>query len=87
MVLVCGGVEVASWPLTTWGRPDLGAVEALARLQPVARRLGCSIRLRDACWELLELLDLAGLGAVADVALVRWAGRPKAANRSVSTKL
>lgn len=43
-------------------RPDLALVDALARLQLAARRLGCSIRLRDASRELHELLDLAGLG-------------------------
>ncbi|HWC10920.1 MAG TPA: hypothetical protein VG455_06820 [Acidimicrobiales bacterium] len=63
MVLVCRGTEVASWPLTGDG-PDLSAVDALARLQLAARRLGCSIRLRDACSELSELLDLVGLEEV-----------------------
>ena len=61
MVLVCGPDEVASWPLTGQGSPDLSAVDALARLQLAARRLGCSIRLRETCAELVELLDLAGL--------------------------
>jgi ABC-type transporter Mla MlaB component len=61
VVLVCGPNEVASWPLTGDGRPDLSAVEALARLQVAARRLGCSIQLRDTCAELSELLHLAGL--------------------------
>ena len=61
VVLVRGPDEVASWPLTGKGRPDLSAVDALARLQLAARRLGCSIRLRDTCAELAELLDLVGL--------------------------
>lgn len=61
VVLVCGDVEVVSWPLTGCGRPELGSVDELARLQLVARRLGCSIRLRDARVELLELLNLVGL--------------------------
>ncbi len=64
MVLVRGGIEVASWPLTGAERPDLCAVETLARLQLAARRLGCSIRLRDTCAELSALLDLAGLADV-----------------------
>jgi hypothetical protein len=42
------------------GCPDLGVVDGLARLQLVARRLGCSIRLRGSV-ELAELLDLVGL--------------------------
>jgi hypothetical protein len=62
VVLVCGDVEVASWPLAGLDRPDLAVVNELARLQLAARRLGCSIRLRAACTELRELLDLVGLG-------------------------
>ena len=42
-------------------RPDLALVGALARLQLAALRLGCSIRLRDPCPELRDLLDLVGL--------------------------
>ncbi len=44
--------------------PDMGTVDALARLQLAARRLGCSIRLRHASRELQELLSLAGLSDV-----------------------
>jgi hypothetical protein len=61
VVLVRGDVEVASWPLTQDTRPDLAAIDELVRLQLAARRLGCSIRLRDASGYLWELLDLAGL--------------------------
>jgi hypothetical protein len=61
VVLVRGDIEVESWPLA---QPDLSAVDELARWQLAARRLGCSIRLRNACVELLELLDLLGLGEV-----------------------
>ena len=64
VLLVRGDAEIASWPLTGCGRPDLSVVDHLVRLQLVARRLGCAIRLRDACRELTELLDLAGLGEV-----------------------
>ena len=42
-------------------RVDLSVIEALARLQLSARRLGLSIRLRDAQDGLWELLDLVGL--------------------------
>jgi hypothetical protein len=45
--------------------PDLAAVDALARLQLVARRLGCRMLLQRASPELGELLAFAGL----DVAL------------------
>jgi anti-anti-sigma regulatory factor len=45
--------------------PNLAAVNAVARLQLTARRLGCRFRLRDAGPELVALLDLVGLGEVA----------------------
>jgi len=41
--------------------PDAVTVDALARLQLTARRLGRWIRLRHACGELQELLTLMGL--------------------------
>lgn len=46
------------------GDPDVVAVDALARLQLTARRLGRQIRLRHACDELCELLALVGLSDV-----------------------
>ncbi len=63
-MLVRDDAELASWPLARWDCPDLTVVDELARWQLVARRLGCSIRLRGSCVELLELLDLLGLGDV-----------------------
>jgi hypothetical protein len=62
LVLVRGDVELASWPLAQWDCADLAVVDQLARWQLAARRLGCLIRLRGACPELVELLDLVGLG-------------------------
>jgi hypothetical protein len=41
--------------------PDAPAVDALARLQLTARRLGLEIQLRNASGELRQLLDLVGL--------------------------
>jgi hypothetical protein len=61
VVLARGDEELATWPLWWWGRPSLEAVDELARLELVARTLGCSIRLRNACVELCELLEFAGL--------------------------
>lgn len=61
MVLVRGDRELASWPLGAGAGHGLGLVDRLARLQLVAGRLGCCIRLRGAGRELVELLDLAGL--------------------------
>jgi hypothetical protein len=43
---------------------DAVAVDALARLQLIARRLGLEIRLRHASGELQELLAFAGLRGV-----------------------
>ncbi len=70
VVLVRGDAEVASWPLAKSDRPDLAVVDRLARWQLAARRLGCSIRLRDAGVELLELLDLLDLGEIVTRAAV-----------------
>ena len=41
--------------------PDAGTVEALARMQLTARRLGGRLMLRNACGELRDLLTLSGL--------------------------
>jgi hypothetical protein len=41
--------------------PDLAAVDTLARLHLVAKRLGYELRLSNACDPLRELLELAGL--------------------------
>jgi hypothetical protein len=46
--------------------PDLGLVDALARLQLMARRRGCAIRLLP-CEELRELLLLVGLAEALSV--------------------
>jgi hypothetical protein len=67
VVLARGDAEVASWLIAGRGRPDLFVVDELMRLQLAAGRLGCSIRLRDACVELCELLDLVGLSDVLTV--------------------
>ena len=41
--------------------PDVHTIDALARLQLAARRLGMEIRLHHASSELLELIAFAGL--------------------------
>jgi len=43
------------------GRADAWAVDALARLQLAARRLGCQVRLRGTSPELRELVVFMGL--------------------------
>jgi hypothetical protein len=64
IVLVRGGIEVASWPLRAEGRPDLALVDELARLQMTAKREGCDVRLRQPGPLLSELLHLVGLSEV-----------------------
>lgn len=44
--------------------PDLVAIDALARLQLTARRVGCEIALTGASTDLKELVALAGLDCV-----------------------
>ncbi|MEY2568833.1 MAG: hypothetical protein QOE35_3362 [Actinomycetota bacterium] len=68
VVLARDGGEVASWPLPGGGCADLAVVDHLARLQLAARRLGCSIHVRDAGARLVGLLELAGLSEVVPVA-------------------
>ncbi len=58
------GTVVATWVLPEGTRPDLGGVDALARLQLEARRRGWSIRLCTVCPRLGEVVDLAGLAGV-----------------------
>jgi hypothetical protein len=59
VVVLRGEIELFAGPLD--GRHDLALVDALARLQLVAHRLGCSVRVRDPGDELRGLLDLVGL--------------------------
>ena len=47
--------------------PTLGTLDVLARLQLVARRNGCEIRLVGSSPELRELIAFAGLEAVLPV--------------------
>ncbi len=50
---------------------DIATVDALARLQLTARRLGWRLRLRNVSVELRELIELAGLTGVLGVEPVR----------------
>ena len=52
---------VGTWTLMGEPRVDLALVNEVARWLLAARRLGCSIRLRDADRDLIDLLDLVGL--------------------------
>lgn len=44
--------------------PDAGTVDALARMQLTARRLGRRMKVRGACGELKDLVTIAGLNDV-----------------------
>lgn len=68
MVLLVGTDEVATWPLVSGRAPDLELVDDLARLQLMARRLGCAIGLRESHDELTELLALVGLAGLLEAA-------------------
>ena len=70
-------------------RPDLGTVDALARVALLAHRHGWGVDLRDAAPELRELLGLAGLAEIVscDGQASRRAGSPNIGkNRAVSRK-
>jgi hypothetical protein len=55
---------------------DLGAVDALARLQVAASRCGRRIRLHGADGGLAGLVDLVGLGAVVHLCPCRRRAKP-----------
>jgi ABC-type transporter Mla MlaB component len=59
-----GTPAVVTCDVAALSHPDAASVEALARLQLLARRSGCRVRLRDACVELRDLLVLMGLSEV-----------------------
>ncbi len=55
------GRVVAAWRLAGDRPPDLATVDALARLQLAARRLGITLEVQEMCGELAELVELVGL--------------------------
>ena len=59
-----GGADVFVCDVAGLTKPDVGTVDALARLQLAARRLGRPFRLRHASPDLVELLTLCGLDDV-----------------------
>jgi hypothetical protein len=62
--------------------PDPAILDALVRLQLAARRLGSSIRLENACTELVDLLALVGLSDV----LPAWGGSGVEMNRQIEQR-
>ena len=64
LVLEESGADVLVCDVTLLTDPDCATVDALARLELGARRLGRRIRLRGASPRLRELLQLAGLSEI-----------------------
>jgi hypothetical protein len=64
VVLTRAGTEVTRWPLEGCRAPTVAMVDALARLQLAAGRVGCSIELHDVSPDLARLLGLCGLQEV-----------------------
>jgi anti-anti-sigma regulatory factor len=64
--------------------PDAAAVDAICRIKLVASRLGWRLRLQNASPELIELLDLCGLGGVVP-ARARLSRRDGGAGRTAGT--
>jgi ABC-type transporter Mla MlaB component len=57
-----GDADLVTCDVADLDNPDLKAIDALARLQLTARRMGRSIRLRHVQAKLEDLLSLTGLG-------------------------
>ena len=58
-------------------KPDLSAVDRLARIQLGVRRGGHELCLADASFELMALIDFAGLGDVLRVEVQRQSEKGK----------
>jgi hypothetical protein len=52
-------------------KPDLSAIDQLARIQLGVCRGGCDLSLADACYDLMALIDFAGLADVLRVEVKR----------------
>ena len=70
------GSEVLSGALQGEGRPDLGTVDAVARLALHAARLGGALAITDLSPDLRALLDLAGV-------VVEVGGEPEGGEQSL----
>ena len=63
-LLASSNAELVICDVRALTRPDAVTIDALARLQLTARRLGSQVRLRHACGALQDLLALVGLSEV-----------------------
>ena len=64
LLLVRCRVDSIECDIGAFGEPDAATLEALARLQLTAGRLGKRLRFRGACGSLRDLVGFAGLGEV-----------------------
>ena len=54
-------------------KPDLAAIDELARIRLAATRCGCNLRLEQTSEDLMALIELAGLAGVLRVQVQRKA--------------
>jgi hypothetical protein len=66
-VLECSDAHLVLCDVGSVVDPDAVTIDALARLQLTARRLGRQIRFHRACGELVDLLAFVGLSGVLSV--------------------
>jgi ABC-type transporter Mla MlaB component len=64
VMLEGSGADLVVCDVSSVGPPDAGTIDALARMQLTARRLGRRVQLRHACADLQDLVALIGLGDV-----------------------
>jgi len=62
--LADGCPTVVTWDVSAATEPDAVTIEALARLQLCALRVGRRIRIEGACRQLADLLSVTGLDGV-----------------------
>lgn len=55
------GAVLARWAMAGESNPNIEAVDLIARWVVIARRASAEVRIENACPEMEELLELAGL--------------------------
>ena len=64
VMLEGSGADLVICDVSSVGDPDAGTIDALARMQLTARRMGRRVQLRHACADLQDLVAFTGLGDV-----------------------
>lgn len=64
LILSCTPTTTVVCDIAAVRDPDAAALDAVARLALTARRFGAAVELRNACPNLVELLEFAGLSDV-----------------------